>query len=275
MRLRLPLALLFAALGACAGPADPTPPADGPAPVGARALASEIDEAQLAKERLRFLTLAPAAPIARLDDLVREVRRPGAGAALDVAIGAVKAAYEREGVKGVTSSDVEAMAFLVLMQAAHSAQEDLRAIMASVKALGAAGEGGRVVLERLGRDLAANAGAGAGDPIKPAPDGCLILGAECAAVAGVAGEGVDAELVDALVRRAYGRAAGGGLLTKDDLVRTIGAMKNEIDSLSEMGEMESLRLQMAMDRMSKMMSTLSNILKKISDTGSTIIQNMK
>ena len=37
--------------------------------------------------------------------------------------------------------------------------------------------------------------------------------------------------------------------------------------MSEMGEMESLRLQMAMDWMSKMMSTLSNLLKKISDNG--------
>lgn len=45
--------------------------------------------------------------------------------------------------------------------------------------------------------------------------------------------------------------------------------------MSETGEMESLRLQMAMDRMSKMMSTLSNLLKKISDTASAITQNLK
>jgi hypothetical protein len=45
--------------------------------------------------------------------------------------------------------------------------------------------------------------------------------------------------------------------------------------MSEMGEMESLRLQMGMDRLSKMMSTLSNILKKISDTANSIIQNLK
>lgn len=49
----------------------------------------------------------------------------------------------------------------------------------------------------------------------------------------------------------------------------------KLDSLSEMGEMESLRLQMAMDRLSKMMSTLSNMLKKQSDTASSIAQNLK
>ena len=46
-------------------------------------------------------------------------------------------------------------------------------------------------------------------------------------------------------------------------------------TMSEMGEMESLRLQMAMDRMSKMMSTLSNLLGKISDTASSITGNIK
>ena len=47
------------------------------------------------------------------------------------------------------------------------------------------------------------------------------------------------------------------------------------DDMSEMGEMESLRLQMAMDRMSKMMSTLSNLLKKMADTAEGIAQNLK
>ena len=47
------------------------------------------------------------------------------------------------------------------------------------------------------------------------------------------------------------------------------------DSLSEMGEMESLRLQMAMDRRAKLLSTLSNIMKKLSDTRASITQNLK
>lgn len=55
----------------------------------------------------------------------------------------------------------------------------------------------------------------------------------------------------------------------------VKSFKKELNNLSEMGEMESLRLQMAMDRMSKMMSTLSNLLKKINKTGSEIISNLK
>jgi len=47
------------------------------------------------------------------------------------------------------------------------------------------------------------------------------------------------------------------------------------DDLSDIGEMESLRLQMMMDRLSKMMSTLSNLLKKMQDTQDAITQNLK
>jgi hypothetical protein len=39
--------------------------------------------------------------------------------------------------------------------------------------------------------------------------------------------------------------------------------------------MESLRLQMAMDRYSKMMSTLSNLMKKMSETSESITANLK
>jgi len=66
-----------------------------------------------------------------------------------------------------------------------------------------------------------------------------------------------------------------GQPSKAELDSQIDQIKNDLDSMSEMGETESLRLQMAMDRMSKMMSTLSNLLKKISDTSQSITQNIK
>jgi hypothetical protein len=62
---------------------------------------------------------------------------------------------------------------------------------------------------------------------------------------------------------------------KAELDNQIDKAKSNLDSMSELGERESLRLQMAMDRTSKMMSTLSNLLKKISDTGSSLTQNLK
>lgn len=66
-----------------------------------------------------------------------------------------------------------------------------------------------------------------------------------------------------------------GQPSQAELGKSIEQVKSDLDSMSEMGEMESLRLQMAMDRLSKMMSTLSNLLKKISDTASAITSNIK
>ena len=53
------------------------------------------------------------------------------------------------------------------------------------------------------------------------------------------------------------------------------SVSSHLDSLSEMGETESLRLQMAMDRLSKMTSTLSNLLHRIETTDAAITHNMK
>jgi len=52
-------------------------------------------------------------------------------------------------------------------------------------------------------------------------------------------------------------------------------MKAKLDSLNELSEQRNLKMQMYMDRRSKAMETLSNIMKKISETQDSIIQNMK
>lgn len=128
------------------------------------------------------------------------------------------------------SADIEALAFLVIMQASKSAQEDLRAVMEQVKAISAQKKKVRAALKQR------------------------------------SDRGLDALSVASLIS---------AVTVKAETSRIIDEISADIDSMSEMGEMESLRLQMAMDRMSKMMSTLSNILKKISCTASQITQNMK
>ncbi len=64
-------------------------------------------------------------------------------------------------------------------------------------------------------------------------------------------------------------------VSKKEIDALADKMKNDLDGMSEMSETETLRLQMAMDRLSKMMETLSNLLKKVKDTQQTIAQNMK
>jgi hypothetical protein len=56
---------------------------------------------------------------------------------------------------------------------------------------------------------------------------------------------------------------------------SLRASKAKLDALGSMSEAESLQMQMAMDRLSKMISTLTNLEKKISTTSAGITQNLK
>jgi putative addiction module CopG family antidote len=167
-------------------------------------------------------------------------------------------------------ADIEGLAFLVLMEAAKSAQEDVRAIMASVKAINAAKRALRELLGKVNRDAAANASKRASDGPLDFSKG---LGSEAAY------HKVPFPVADAQVKGGVSFAVTdlwpGTITKKEEIDALVDQMKYDLDSMSEMGETESLRLQMAMDRMSKMMSTLSNALKKISDTSSAIVQNLK
>jgi hypothetical protein len=131
--------------------------------------------------------------------------------------------------------DIEATAFLVIMEAARSARDDLKAIMEQVKAINAAKQELCRLFEKKEKTHRARHSA------------------------------LDFESVLCLMATLYAK----------HLDEEADELLAGLDSMSEMGEMESLRLQMAMDRMSKMMSTLSNLLKKISDTSSQITQNLK
>jgi hypothetical protein len=52
-------------------------------------------------------------------------------------------------------------------------------------------------------------------------------------------------------------------------------LKQKSDQLNDMGQIQQLRMQMFMDRRSKAMDELSNLMKKIAETQAGIIQNLK
>ena len=52
-------------------------------------------------------------------------------------------------------------------------------------------------------------------------------------------------------------------------------LNEKLDGMGGMSSESSLRLQMTLDRRSKLISTLSNIMKKISNTQDALIQNIK
>ena len=170
----------------------------------------------------------------------------------------------------LNGGDIEALAFLVLMQAAKSAQEDLKAIMAHVKAINNAKAALRRIMENIGKDISTNDGQKKKHPPLDFSQG---MGNEAAyhhAMMPRVDKNSKCE-VEFIITDLF----AGHIESIDELKAISDYLKNDLDSMSELGEMESLRLQMVMDRLSKMMSTLSNILKKISDTTQAITQNLK
>ena len=132
------------------------------------------------------------------------------------------------------AADIDALMFVVMMDAAQDAQKDLNAIMAEVKAIDKQKESLRQELSKL-----------------------------------------NALTNSTHVRKARVPLASFNVPPPLPKGATVDQMKDRLDSLSELGETESLRLQMAMDRLSKLMQTLSNLEKKAADTASSIVKNLK
>ncbi len=174
-------------------------------------------------------------------------------------------------LRSMDGSDIMTVAFIVMMEAAKSAREDLCAIMAGVKAINAAKSARRDLISKIGHDICENAGQRNGKPsLKFTSRG---VGSEDAYHRMLMPH-PDPESPGGL-RRVRTNLHKGPIKDVCVLCAIRDELKNQLDSMSEIGEMESLRLQMAMDRLSKLMSMLSNILKKVSDTQSSIVGNLK
>ena len=189
--------------------------------------------------RLRGQGLARGGPIPRAEDMPGHVRQAAGGLLGDM-----------------NSADIEAIAFLVLMEAAKSAREDLKSIMDKVKEINEA-------KARLGKSREALRAA-ASAPGKAAP--CAV--ADCGA---------------ARRNLAQAQALLGGQSVyaippspnKAGALKAAEQMKKTLDALSKMGEMDSLNLQKAMEKKSAIESVLSNMLKIYQQTADGIIQNLK
>jgi hypothetical protein len=158
----------------------------------------------------------------------------------------------------MNDGDIMALAFIVMMEAAKSAQEDLKSIMAKVKAINNAKQKSRELLSKINERK--------GGQKKDGASPCLVVDCNAASSALAHAAGLRGNA------RGYQLPANP---TWADIMATADHLSKGLDSLSELGELESLRLQMAMDRLSKMMHALSNLLKKRSDTESSIADNQK
>ncbi len=178
---------------------------------------------------------------------------------------------------GLTTADVEEAAFIVMVMATKDMDDDIRMIMAEIKATNAAKQKIRELIKELDAWIAQEMSkpARSGDigdkrvagSKKPAPLPRRI-NLETKASPAIHLEYVKTPIIPTLPPRTSGLPVSGLKSLRDDL-------KSDLDGMNEMSEMTSLRLQMTMDRRSKFVETLSNILKKTSKTSETLVQNIK
>lgn len=145
-------------------------------------------------------------------------------------------------------ADIAAIAFLVLMEATRSAQQDLKAIMDHVKQIDAAKASIRPPSQHAQQASRTTANAGSAPATAASPRAAANLSSV------------------AIQPRPLPRA---------EFDRRLAAATQNQDALRQLSEMESLQLQMAMERKAQLMSIISNLMKKVSDTSQTLTQNLK
>lgn len=146
---------------------------------------------------------------------------------------------------------------MVLMQCTQDAEADLRSTLEAVKKQ---------------NDQKARL-RGLLDEVRQARPGSHPATAPCAEpICGTAAERLR-DLAPGLPGKS--RLAPRSLATYGDLARLESDLNLSLDSINELSEMTSLRLQMQMDRREKALETLSNLMKKMSETAETIIGNLK
>jgi hypothetical protein len=225
----------------------------------------------------RYVTKKVRDGVSRTEiDVVREALRLLQEPALFLGYGAKGRAPRFSGPHGPDlggvppGNDIEALAFVVLMQATQDMDEDLKTIMAEVKAMTSAKQALRALISKVNKDVASNAGQTNGRRPLHFRAG---MGSEKAY------HRAPVPFPDAETRGGVGFVRTdlfpGAITDVSQLLAIQDELKGKLDGMNELSEMTSLRLQMSMDRRSKLISTLSNILKKISTTQETLVQNLK
>lgn len=294
----LAAAFLLAAVSPAPGAAPSSPSKTSPAGLPQNK-PSEADLARWDKQ----LTLPPHVA-ARLDwarrsfvpsgyrklESLAQAKASAIAAGKDFATLAKETASDRVfSAAGISGMDASEAAFLVLAMAAKDMDDDLRMIMAEIKAANAAKQKLRDQIKDL-NDWISEAMGKAGDrskssdidnskasgkppataartqPVKVAPIRSVSLQKASSPI--IHFEYVKAPTIRPLPPRNPN-------VSVSSLKSLLEETKDQLDGMNELSEMTAMRLQMTMDRRSKFISTLSQIMKKTSTTQDTLVQNIK
>ncbi len=159
-------------------------------------------------------------------------------------------------------ADIEAMVFIVLMQAANDMDQDLQQIMAQVKAETAAKQKLRDLQNQLNRDLASASDNRMKQPCRTAA--CAALPGQLAQLAATTAQTRHPIRLTTPANASYAQ-----------IQQLVTQMNNQLDSLGDMSEQDQLQLQMLMDQREKLEEAISNMMKSQQDTASGIVSNLK
>lgn len=228
-------------------------------------LVSFENKAQTSPEAEAFFTKAMAQINPKHIAWVKSTAKTAEGQNADE-VGIKKSATNYAVLGSMNNQDIEALCFLVLMQASKSAQEDLKAIMAGVKSINQQKQAIRDAMNKMNNKQQTVSKLQLDSfklllkpvqTVKPATNLKPIQATK--AVAPVPAR----------------NAAVNQPASVEELNNTLEEIRKKHDSLSEQGEEQQLKMQMIMDRMAKANSAASNLMKKFSETQNAIIQNLK
>jgi len=189
---------------------------------------------------------------------------------------------------GLAGKDVSEAAFIVMAMATKDMDDDLRMIMAEIKAMTAAQQQLRDLIHDLNSwNSQQMSGHHESEDIEQEETGTssaplrvvrpprkaqtlsvrpIVLKKESSPVIHL--EYLRTPVIPPLPPRDSNVTIEGLKALRDDL-------KGKLDGMNEMSEMTSLRLQLTMDRRSKIIQTLSQMMRKISTTQDILVQNIK
>ncbi len=172
-------------------------------------------------------------------------------------------------VWGLGEQDIMALAFLVMMEASKSAQEDLKAIMNDVKNINKEKEKFRAISNQANKY--SDGSSGLKMPKSTLDSFRLLTRVSNNKQIAVSQPGnIQTNQIQKINTNSTKQLA-----SVEELKALKVDLKSKLDSINEMGEATSLRLQMMMDRSVKFNSAMSKIMKSISDTQDSIISNLK
>jgi hypothetical protein len=158
----------------------------------------------------------------------------------------------------------------VMRLLAADSEEDLKQMLAHLKALQAAKQALRDLIQRMKRDRLANELRREYDARLDFSQG---LGSE-RAYHRVRLPVLDPDAAGGL-RWLAADLAGEKLTRLEQLDCIVDELQGKLDGLSDLSELDAMKLQMLMDRRSKFLEMLSNMMKKISETQAAIVGNLK